>query len=83
LAQDILLDKFDQFGLSGYYAMLVGQRVPHQAPYEPTAAERAAWAQRAAKMDEVARTAVPVAEALAAVRAPGWKWEPQPASPPV
>ena len=83
LAQDILLDKFDQFGLSGYYAMLVGQRVPHQAPYEPSDAERAAWAQRSARMDEVARNAVPVAEALAAVRGPGWKWEAQPASPPV
>jgi tryptophan halogenase len=75
LAQDILLDKFDQFGLSGYYAMLLGQRVPHDAPHEPTDAERAAWSQRAAKMDEVAQKGVPVAEALAAVRAPGWKWQ--------
>jgi tryptophan halogenase len=76
LASDILIDKFDQFGLTGYYAMLLGQHVPHDAPHEPTESERAAWAQRAAAMDQVARNAVPVAEALAAVRAPGWKWEP-------
>ena len=75
LATDILIDKFDQFGLSGYYAMLVGQRVPHEAPYEPRAAERAAWADRAARMEQVARTALRVDEALTAVRAPGWSWE--------
>ena len=76
LAGEILVDKFDQFGLSGYYAMLLGQRVPHDAPHEPSAAEQAAWAQRVSKMEQVARTGVPVAEALAAVRSPTWKWEP-------
>jgi tryptophan 7-halogenase len=75
LATDILIDKFDQFGLTGYYAMLLGQRVPHEAPYEPQPAERAAWQQRSAAMEQVARRAVPVAEALDAVRAPGWRWE--------
>jgi tryptophan halogenase len=76
LATDILIDKFDQFGLAGYYAMLLGQRVPHDAPHDPTAAERAAWADGVANMEQVAKQALPVAEALAAVRAPGWKWEP-------
>ena len=76
LATDILIDKFDQFGLTGYYAMLVGQRVPHDAPHEPSAKERAAWAERSARMDQVVRNALPVAEALAAVRSPGWKWDP-------
>jgi len=75
LATDILIDKFDQFGLAGYYAMLLGQRIPHDAPYEPTAAERAAWSRGVAAMDDSARKAFPVAEALAAVRTPGWKWE--------
>ena len=77
LAQDMLVDRFDQFGLSGYYAMLLGQRVPHASAYEPTAAERAAWSQGVAAMDQAARRAVPVAEALAAVRSPGWRWEPK------
>ena len=76
LAQDILIDKFDQFGLSGYYAMLLGQGVPHDARHEPTDAERAAWSQRAARMEQVAANGVPVAEALAAVRSPGWRWDP-------
>ena len=80
LASDILLDKFDQFGLAGHYAMLLGQRVPHDAPHQPTDAERAAWAQRAARMDQAAHNSLSVAEALAAVRAPGWKWE-TPAAP--
>jgi len=75
LAEEILIDRFDQFGLSGYYAMLLGQRVPHEAPHNPSAAEWAAWADRAAAMDGVVRNGVGVAEALAAVRSPGWKWE--------
>src|SRR3954452_18509001 len=76
LAKEILIDTFDQFGLAGYYAMLLGQGVPHDACHQPTDAERAAGAQGVAAMDQAARNAVPVAEALAAVRAPGWKWEP-------
>lgn len=74
LAGDILIDKFDQFGLSGYYAMLLGQRVPHYAPHQSTDAEGAAWTERASKMDQAAGGGASVAEALAAVRAPGWKW---------
>lgn len=76
LAGDILVDKFDQFGLQGYYAMLLGQQVPHAAPHEPSAAEQAAWAARSSAMDQAGRNAISVAEALAAVRAPGWKWTP-------
>ena len=75
LPEEILVDRFDQFGLTGYYAMLLGQRVPHAAPHEPNAAERAAWADRTARMEAVARSGLGVAEALAAVRAPDWKWE--------
>ena len=75
IPEEILIDRFDQFGLSGYYAMLLGQRVPHDAPHEPSAAERAAWADRKARMDQVVRNGLSVAEALSAVRAPGFKWE--------
>lgn len=75
LAQDILIDRFDQFNLSGYYAMLLGQRVPHDAPHDPTQGERSAWTERAARMEQVVRSGLSVAEALAAVRATGWKWE--------
>ena len=75
LAQDVLLDNFDPFRLAGYYAMLLGQRVPHAAPHEPNPVEREAWARRAALLDQVGRAGVGVAEALAAVRAPGWAWE--------
>lgn len=76
LPKEVLIDTFDQFGLSGYYAMLLGQRVPHEAAHDPTAAERAAWEQRKARMDQVVHRALGVAEALAAVRSPGFKWDP-------
>ena len=76
LPTEMLVDVFDQFGLAGYYAMLIGQHVPHDAPYEPTPAERGVWAEGTAAMEQAARTGVSVADALAAIRSPGWKWEP-------
>ena len=50
LWQKVLLNPDDQFQMEGYLAMLVGQRVPHAAPHAPSAQERAAWEQRAARM---------------------------------
>src|SRR5205085_933951 len=81
LASDMLLDRFDQFGLSGYYAMLVGQRVPHDAPHVSTPEERAAWERRASQMRAVAERAMTVDEALAAIHSPAWKWQPAPMPP--
>ena len=75
VAEEMLIDPFDQFRLTGYYALLLGQRVPHDAPHQPTAAERAAWADRAARMDQVVQSGLGVADALSAVRSPGWRWE--------
>ena len=76
LPQEILIDRFDQFGLAGYYAMLLGQRVSHDAPARAHRRERAAWSQRARQgWNKPPAGGLGVAEALAAVRAPDWKWE--------
>ena len=68
------LEPFDQFGTTGYLALLVGQKVPHRAPHAPNDRERRAWEERVRKHRELAQRAMTVREALAAVRSPGWRW---------
>src|SRR5439155_1035909 len=51
----------------------IGNATGFVEPLEATAL--GAWAERTARMEAVARSGLGVAEALAAVRAPDWKWE--------
>ena len=69
-----LLDPGDQFQLEGYWSMLVGQRVPHEAPHAPTPAEHTAWRQIQQQHLAAARAGYGVPEALALVRSPQWQW---------
>jgi hypothetical protein len=69
-----ILDPGDPFQLEGYWSMLVGQRVPHDAPHAATATEQAAWRQYQQTHLAAARAGYGVAEALALVRSPQWQW---------
>jgi tryptophan 7-halogenase len=68
-----LIDPANQFGLSGYFAMLIGQKVPHRNAYSPSADELKAWADFTQKNDSMARQGLTVKESLAAVRSPNWQ----------
>jgi tryptophan halogenase len=74
----LLLEPFDQFGTGGYLALLVGQKVPYRRGREPTEKEWALWEQWRSRNKELAMRAMNVREALAAVRAPSWRWPPAP-----
>jgi tryptophan halogenase len=69
-----LLSHDDQFQMEGYLAMLVGQEVPYHASHRITDAERQAWAQYERRFEAQARAGFTVAEALALVRSPQWRW---------
>jgi tryptophan halogenase len=62
--------------MEGYLVLLVGQKVPYQARYVPTAEERRIWARIRAEHRVKALTALTVREALDAVLAPAWRWTP-------
>jgi tryptophan halogenase len=66
----------DIFGMEGYLALLVGQKVPYRARYTPTAEERRLWAGIQTENRIKARTALTVREALDAVAGPNWQWVP-------
>ncbi len=74
LWRDTFLDPLDQFGVGGYYALLLGMRVPHDRPHAPTETELKAWDARRRRHQEAARYGMTVAEALDVVRSPQWRW---------
>ncbi len=64
----------NDFGLEGYLVMLVGNQVPYQARYTPTAADLGRFEARRSQFSDIAKLALDVKEALAYVRHPGWQW---------
>lgn len=69
-----LMASNNSFGLSGYLAMLVGQRLPHSKPYQPSPKELQVWKKHLSAAEKRAKNGLTVGEALKIVRSPGWKW---------
>jgi tryptophan halogenase len=71
-----ILDPLDQFGLEGYWSLLIGQKAPCKRPYIPSQLERDAWRQIQQAFKAKAQAAVSIPEALALIRSPGFRWPP-------
>ena len=71
-----LLNRLSQFGLEGYWALLIGQKVPYERPYVPSERERQTWRQIQEAFKAKALTAVGVKEALTLVRSQDFHWPP-------
>ncbi len=72
---DAVMDPRNHFGLEGYFAMLVGQRVPHR-PVTVSETERRQLREGRQKLAALARSGMTVPEALRAIRSAGaaaWK----------
>jgi tryptophan halogenase len=69
-----LLDRLSQFGLEGYWSLLLGQKVPYDRPYVPTNQERETWRRIQQAFRAKAEAGVGVNEALALVRSPSFAW---------
>lgn len=67
------------FGLEGFLVMLVGNQVPYDKNYKPTAAELEMWKFRKNGFVQQARRGIRCEEALAYVKHPGWQWNADPA----
>jgi tryptophan halogenase len=66
----------DVFGLEGYLAMMVGQRVPHRRPFKPTDRERQLWKQIRDASRAEAAGGLTVTQSLAVMRSPQWRSTP-------
>ncbi len=62
------------FGLEGYYALLVGQQVPHERPYAPTPQERAWWEKHGQACRQLAARSLRMADGMALMRDPRLRW---------
>ena len=62
------------FGIEGYFNMLVGNKVPFRKHYTPTPAEKAIWQVHCRENAAQAQRGIGVAEALSYIRHPGWQW---------
>lgn len=71
-----LISPLSQFGLEGYWSLLIGQKVACENAYVPSAQERAAWQQIQQAFRAKATAAVSIAEALALIRRPDFHWPP-------
>jgi tryptophan halogenase len=76
-ACDLLPPENSIFQLEGFFALLLGQKVPHRRARQLTPAEQLTltalqWANLA-----VAREGFSVMESLALVRGPHWQWDPR------
>jgi tryptophan halogenase len=75
--RDTILDPLSQFGLEGYWTLLIGQKIPYQRPYAPSLAEYYTWHRIQETLKSKAIAAFSVEEALAAIRSPDFSWPAQ------
>jgi tryptophan halogenase len=74
LAGIALVHPSNSFRMDGYLALLVGQKVPHDRPYDPPPAERDFWREHRRKLGEEARQGMSAEEVLKAIRSPDLNW---------
>ncbi|MES2476779.1 MAG: tryptophan 7-halogenase [Verrucomicrobiota bacterium] len=62
------------FGIEGYFTMLVGNKVPYRTHHNVSPQERTIWDGHVRENVQRAKRGIGVKEALAYVRHPGWMW---------
>ncbi len=72
--RDTLLNPLCQFGLEGYWTLLIGQRAPWQRPYTPTITEHLEWHHIQETLKSKAETALSTEQTLAMIRSPEYCW---------
>ena len=70
---DTLLQPGDQFGMIGYIALLLGQRVACPS-YQPSESESQAWITARQKHKSAALAALTIKQTFEAIRSPQWEW---------
>ena len=74
LAGVALVHPSNSFRIDGHLALLAGQKVPHDKPYDPPPAERDFWRQHCQNLAAEARRGMSSEEVLKAIRSPGLNW---------
>src|SRR5688572_14523022 len=75
-ATDLLTPEKSIFQLEGFFALLLGQKVPHRRVHPLTSEEQKILASVRAANTAEARAGFDVTESLALIRGPYWRWTP-------
>jgi tryptophan halogenase len=75
LAKNYVLSPQNPYGVEGYFAILLGQRVPHRGVTRFQDGERAGWQKLRGQWTAAGRNGFTVREALDFVRRADWDWE--------
>ncbi len=73
---DVLPPSASLFQIDGFYTLLLGQRVPHERLYTPPPLDSAKFDAYRVRNAVAGKNGLTVAESLAFIRHPGWKWTP-------
>ncbi len=73
---DLLPAEKSLFQLEGFHALLLGQKHPHDRIRAPLPDERAIWETHRCEMADRAAHGITVAESLAFIHNPHWRWTP-------
>jgi len=66
---------YDQFAIGGYITLLTGMEVPWRVDHAISLQEHAKFDALRLQYKEIAMRAMPVRDAIAAVRSPEWRWQ--------
>jgi tryptophan 7-halogenase len=69
---DVLIRGKDVFGIEGYLALMVGQKVPYKNMYTPSPQERYTWSMIQKATREQALAGMEMKESLDIIRSPNW-----------
>lgn len=64
------LGRNNPFGLDGYFAILIGQKVPHERPFQPGPEESRLWEQKRARHRQLAKQGMTMPEVATALADP-------------
>ena len=74
LGKSVLLNPNNPYGLEGYFAMLVGQKVPHAKPHASSDLERRTMERHRRNFAGAAKLGFDVRQTLDWIRRPSWTW---------
>jgi tryptophan halogenase len=69
-----VVDRSNQFGIAGYIALLLGQKIPHERLYGVSESELKTWNIERQRCKEMAARGLSVNQTLAVIRSPQWRW---------
>jgi tryptophan halogenase len=74
LWRQTLIETHNQFGLEGYYSLLLGQGVPYKYKHRPSPRDKQNWERLRNTIQSKVSAGISVPEGIALTRSSSWRW---------